>query len=49
MTKKNKHSIGIGPVRFQLQYMGHHLIREERKVPDPRVQDFIPDEWQVKI
>ncbi|XP_005369865.1 probable ATP-dependent RNA helicase DDX60 [Microtus ochrogaster] len=47
MTKKNIHSIGIGPVRFQLQYMGHHLIREERKDPDPRVQDFIPDEWQA--
>ncbi|XP_041530136.1 probable ATP-dependent RNA helicase DDX60 [Microtus oregoni] len=49
MTKKNKHSIGIGPVRFQLQYMGHHLIREERKDPDPRVQDFIPDEWQREL
>lgn len=45
--KKNKYSIGIGPVRFQLQYMGHYLLRDERKDPDPRVHDFIPDTWQV--
>ncbi|CAH6787321.1 Ddx60 [Phodopus roborovskii] len=48
-TKKNKYCIGIGPARFQLQYMGHHLIREERKDPDPRVQDFIPDTWQREL
>ncbi|ERE91786.1 putative ATP-dependent RNA helicase DDX60-like protein [Cricetulus griseus] len=48
-TKKNKYSLGIGPARFQLQYMGHHLIREERKDPDPRVQDFIPDTWQREL
>ncbi|XP_054432048.1 probable ATP-dependent RNA helicase DDX60 [Pteronotus mesoamericanus] len=46
---KNKYSIGIGPVRFQLQYMGHYLIRDERKDPDPRVQDFIPDTWQREL
>lgn len=45
--KRNKYSVGIGPARFQLQYMGHYLIRDERKDPDPRVQDFIPDTWQV--
>lgn len=45
--KKNIYSVGIGPVRFQLQYMGHYLLRDERKDPDPRVQDFIPDTWQV--
>ncbi|XP_050017764.1 probable ATP-dependent RNA helicase DDX60 [Alexandromys fortis] len=49
MKKRNKYSVGIGPVRFQLQYMGHHLIREERKDPDPRVQDFIPDTWQREL
>lgn len=49
MKKRNKYSIGIGPARFQLQYMGHHLIREERKDPDPRVQDFIPDTWQREL
>eukprot|EP00073_Rattus_norvegicus_P053513 XP_017455897.1 PREDICTED: probable ATP-dependent RNA helicase DDX60 [Rattus norvegicus] len=48
MTKK-KYSVGIGPARFQLQYMGHYLIREERKDPDPRVQDFIPDTWQREL
>ncbi|XP_036914143.1 probable ATP-dependent RNA helicase DDX60 isoform X2 [Sturnira hondurensis] len=47
--KRNKYSVGIGPVRFQLQYMGHHLIRDERKDPDPRVQDFIPDTWQREL
>ncbi|XP_021120572.1 probable ATP-dependent RNA helicase DDX60 isoform X1 [Heterocephalus glaber] len=47
--RKNKYSIGIGPARFQLQYMGHHLIREERKDPDPRVQDFFPDTWQREL
>ncbi|XP_057608848.1 probable ATP-dependent RNA helicase DDX60 [Chionomys nivalis] len=49
MKKRDKYSVGIGPVRFQLQYMGHHLIREERKDPDPRVQDFIPDTWQREL
>ncbi|XP_031195782.1 probable ATP-dependent RNA helicase DDX60 isoform X2 [Mastomys coucha] len=47
--KKNKYSVGIGPARFQLQYMGHCLIREERRDPDPRVQDFIPDTWQREL
>ncbi|XP_076770308.1 putative ATP-dependent RNA helicase DDX60 isoform X2 [Arvicanthis niloticus] len=47
--KKNKYSVGIGPARFQLQYMGPYLIREERKDPDPRVQDFIPDTWQREL
>ncbi|XP_062932959.1 probable ATP-dependent RNA helicase DDX60 isoform X2 [Cynocephalus volans] len=47
--KKNKYSIGIGPARFQLQYMGHYLIRDERNDPDPRVQDFIPDTWQREL
>lgn len=47
--KKKKYSVGIGPARFQLQYMGPYLIREERKDPDPRVQDFIPDTWQREL
>lgn len=47
--KKSKYSVGIGPARFQLQYMGPYLIREERKDPDPRVQDFIPDTWQREL
>ncbi|XP_036022571.1 probable ATP-dependent RNA helicase DDX60 [Onychomys torridus] len=48
-TEKNIYAIGIGPARFQLQHMGHYLIREERKDPDPRVQDFIPDTWQREL
>ncbi|XP_012512448.1 PREDICTED: probable ATP-dependent RNA helicase DDX60 [Propithecus coquereli] len=47
--RKNKYSVGIGPVRFQLQHMGHYLFRDERKDPDPRVQDFIPDTWQREL
>ncbi|XP_045319557.1 probable ATP-dependent RNA helicase DDX60 isoform X1 [Leopardus geoffroyi] len=47
--KMDKYSVGMGPVRFQLQYMGHYLIRDERKDPDPRVQDFIPDTWQREL
>ncbi|XP_045687217.1 probable ATP-dependent RNA helicase DDX60 isoform X1 [Phyllostomus hastatus] len=47
--KRSKYSVGTGPVRFQLQYMGHYLIRDERKDPDPRVQDFIPDTWQREL
>eukprot|EP00071_Canis_lupus_P023777 XP_013975221.1 probable ATP-dependent RNA helicase DDX60 [Canis lupus familiaris] len=47
--KTDKYSVGMGPVRFQLQYMGHYLIRDERKDPDPRVQNFIPDTWQREL
>ncbi|XP_012580452.1 PREDICTED: probable ATP-dependent RNA helicase DDX60 [Condylura cristata] len=47
--KRNKYSVHIGPARFQLQHMGHHLIREDRKDPDPRVQNFIPDTWQREL
>ncbi|XP_045058537.2 probable ATP-dependent RNA helicase DDX60 isoform X2 [Desmodus rotundus] len=47
--RRSKYSVGIGPIRFQLQYMGHYLIRDERKDPDPRVQDFIPDTWQREL
>ncbi|XP_033071524.1 probable ATP-dependent RNA helicase DDX60-like isoform X2 [Trachypithecus francoisi] len=47
--KKKKYSIDIGPARFQLQYMGHYLIRDERKNPDPRIQDFIPNTWQREL
>ncbi|KAM9082357.1 putative ATP-dependent RNA helicase DDX60 isoform 2-T3 [Megaptera novaeangliae] len=47
--KKNKYSVGIGPARFLLQYMGRYLVRDERKDPDPRVQDFIPDTWQREL
>ncbi|XP_007527285.3 probable ATP-dependent RNA helicase DDX60 [Erinaceus europaeus] len=46
---KNKYSVGIGPARFQLQYMGHYLFRDERTDQDPRVPDFIPDTWQREL
>ncbi|CAH3109024.1 unnamed protein product [Pocillopora meandrina] len=35
--------------RFQLEYMGHLLKREERTDPDPRVENFIPDTWQREL
>nr|XP_060634717.1 probable ATP-dependent RNA helicase DDX60 [Anolis sagrei ordinatus]XP_060634718.1 probable ATP-dependent RNA helicase DDX60 [Anolis sagrei ordinatus]XP_060634719.1 probable ATP-dependent RNA helicase DDX60 [Anolis sagrei ordinatus]XP_060634720.1 probable ATP-dependent RNA helicase DDX60 [Anolis sagrei ordinatus] len=44
--KYSKYAISMGSSRFQLQCMGHFLVREERKDPDPRVQHFIPDTWQ---
>ncbi|XP_043919450.1 probable ATP-dependent RNA helicase DDX60 [Protopterus annectens] len=43
------YAIGMGAARFQLQYMGHYLQRDERKDPDPRVQHFIPDTWQREL
>ncbi|XP_042322779.1 LOW QUALITY PROTEIN: probable ATP-dependent RNA helicase DDX60 [Sceloporus undulatus] len=47
--KHMEYSVGMGSSRFQLQCMGHFLIREERKDPDPRVQHFIPDTWQREL
>ncbi|PFX17720.1 putative ATP-dependent RNA helicase DDX60 [Stylophora pistillata] len=35
--------------RFQLEYMGHLLKREERTDPDSRVENFIPDTWQREL
>ncbi|KFP76553.1 putative ATP-dependent RNA helicase DDX60, partial [Acanthisitta chloris] len=46
---KSKYAIEVGPVHFQLQYMEHYLLREERNDPDPRVQHFIPDTWQREL
>ncbi|XP_034627889.1 probable ATP-dependent RNA helicase DDX60 isoform X3 [Trachemys scripta elegans] len=45
-AKISKYSVGMGAARFQLQYMGHCLLREERTDRDPRIQHFIPDTWQ---
>ncbi|XP_048364691.1 probable ATP-dependent RNA helicase DDX60 [Sphaerodactylus townsendi] len=47
--KLAKYSVGIGAARFQLQYMGHYLFRDERTDPDLRVQHFIPDTWQREL
>ncbi|XP_072480309.1 probable ATP-dependent RNA helicase DDX60 isoform X2 [Notamacropus eugenii] len=47
--KKIRYAIDMGPARFQLQHMGHYLFRDEGKVPDPRVKDFIPDTWQREL
>uniref|UniRef100_A0A8C3F7X0 DExD/H-box helicase 60 n=1 Tax=Chrysemys picta bellii TaxID=8478 RepID=A0A8C3F7X0_CHRPI len=44
-----KYTTEMGAARFQLQYMGCYLFREERKDPDPRVQHFIPDTWQREL
>uniref|UniRef100_A0A8C3XTJ1 DExD/H-box helicase 60 n=1 Tax=Chelydra serpentina TaxID=8475 RepID=A0A8C3XTJ1_CHESE len=45
-AKISKYAVGMGAARFQLQYMGHCLIRDERTDRDPRIQHFIPDTWQ---
>ncbi|XP_053556210.1 probable ATP-dependent RNA helicase DDX60 [Bombina bombina] len=47
--QKGTYSLDIGAARFQLQYMGHYLTRNERHDPDPRVQHFIPDTWQREL
>lgn len=44
---RSNYDVEVGPARFQLQYMDYYLLREERNDPDPRVQHFIPDTWQV--
>lgn len=44
---RSDYDVEVGPARFQLQYMDYYLLREERNDPDPRVQHFIPDTWQV--
>ncbi|XP_056417054.1 probable ATP-dependent RNA helicase DDX60 isoform X2 [Hyla sarda] len=46
---ERKYTVGVGSVRFQLQHMGPHLMRDERSDPDPRVQHFIPDTWQREL
>ncbi|XP_075142212.1 putative ATP-dependent RNA helicase DDX60 [Leptodactylus fuscus] len=46
---ERRYAVGVGSVRFQLQYMGQHLLRDERHDPDPRVQHFIPDTWQREL
>ncbi|XP_073500355.1 probable ATP-dependent RNA helicase DDX60 isoform X2 [Phyllobates terribilis] len=47
--EEERYAVGVGSVRFQLQYMGPHLLRDERSDPDPRVQHFIPDTWQREL
>ncbi|GCB77266.1 hypothetical protein scyTo_0019977, partial [Scyliorhinus torazame] len=49
LARAPKFPVGLGASRFQLQYMGPYLFREERKDPDPRVQHFIPDTWQREL
>ncbi|XP_074922462.1 putative ATP-dependent RNA helicase DDX60 [Chelonoidis abingdonii] len=48
-AKISKYAVGMGAARFQLQYMGHCLLREERTDRDPRIQHFIPDTWQREL
>ncbi|XP_066488828.1 probable ATP-dependent RNA helicase DDX60 isoform X2 [Tiliqua scincoides] len=47
--KLAKYAVGTGAARFQLQYMGHYLFRDERSDSDPRVRHFIPDTWQREL
>uniref|UniRef100_A0A7M4EV62 DExD/H-box helicase 60 n=1 Tax=Crocodylus porosus TaxID=8502 RepID=A0A7M4EV62_CROPO len=44
-----KYATEVGASRFQLQYMGSFLFRDERRDPDPRVHNFIPDSWQREL
>ncbi|XP_067847201.1 probable ATP-dependent RNA helicase DDX60 [Heptranchias perlo] len=47
--KEDKCAVGVEAARFQLQYMGQYLLRDERNDPDPRVTHFIPDTWQREL
>ncbi|XP_053556211.1 probable ATP-dependent RNA helicase DDX60 [Bombina bombina] len=46
---EGEYSVGVDAARFQMTYMGHFLLRDERTDPDPRVQHFIPDTWQREL
>uniref|UniRef100_A0A7M4EVL4 DExD/H-box helicase 60 n=1 Tax=Crocodylus porosus TaxID=8502 RepID=A0A7M4EVL4_CROPO len=48
-NKIAKYATEVGASRFQLQYMGSFLFRDERRDPDPRVHNFIPDSWQREL
>ncbi|KAM4052173.1 putative ATP-dependent RNA helicase DDX60 isoform 2-T3 [Anomaloglossus baeobatrachus] len=48
-NEEEEKAVGVGSGRFQLQYMGPHLLRDERLDRDPRVQHFIPDTWQREL
>uniref|UniRef100_A0A8C8RUS1 DExD/H-box helicase 60 n=1 Tax=Pelusios castaneus TaxID=367368 RepID=A0A8C8RUS1_9SAUR len=47
--KMAKYTTEMGAARFQLEHMGNYLFRDERKDPDPRVDNFIPDTWQREL
>ncbi|XP_073462223.1 probable ATP-dependent RNA helicase DDX60 isoform X1 [Aquarana catesbeiana] len=48
-NKESKYAVGVGSSRFQMQYMGPYLKKDERTDPDPRIQHFIPDTWQREL
>ncbi|XP_022803066.1 probable ATP-dependent RNA helicase DDX60 [Stylophora pistillata] len=48
-AKTEQLSVHTTSARFQLEYMGHLLKREERTDPDSRVENFIPDTWQREL
>ncbi|XP_065837258.1 probable ATP-dependent RNA helicase DDX60 [Oscarella lobularis] len=43
------HSESEACCRFQLLNMGHMMQSDKKLAPDPRVKEFIPDEWQAKV
>ncbi|XP_041483876.1 probable ATP-dependent RNA helicase DDX60 [Lytechinus variegatus] len=42
-------AIGMTCTRFQLQFVGQWMKRDERTDKDPRVPHFIPDSWQREL
>ncbi|XP_068713426.1 probable ATP-dependent RNA helicase DDX60 isoform X5 [Montipora foliosa] len=48
-NKARQLSVHTTSARFQLEFMGHLLKREERADRDPRVDHFIPDTWQREL
>jgi hypothetical protein len=45
-TASSNIEIALSPAEFQLLEAGPYLDRTMGSAPDPRVQDFEPDEWQ---
>ncbi|XP_072262120.1 probable ATP-dependent RNA helicase DDX60 isoform X2 [Pyxicephalus adspersus] len=48
-NKESKYAVGVGSSRFQMQYMGPYLKKDDRADADPRIQHFIPDTWQREL
>ena len=48
-TANSNIEIALSPVEFQLLEAGPYLNRSMGSAPDPRVQDFEPDEWQREV
>ncbi|KAL3478688.1 hypothetical protein BJX99DRAFT_269117 [Aspergillus californicus] len=49
MVTKGDVGVALSPTEFQLIHAGPYLDRDMGSVPDPRVRDFEPDQWQRDV